>query len=56
MLAIRRWLGPPTRRELTLLVFGLGLFVLSYNLETSLRIVGVSPKALDTLNNAYLGE
>lgn len=40
---IRSWVAPPTRRELTLLIFSLTIFILSYNLETSLRMVGVKP-------------
>ncbi|KAH8103052.1 hypothetical protein BXZ70DRAFT_927885 [Cristinia sonorae] len=52
---LRRWLAPPTRRELTLLVFAFSLFVLSYNLETSLRLVGVSRDTLDSLNAKYIG-
>ncbi|EMD35587.1 hypothetical protein CERSUDRAFT_116315 [Gelatoporia subvermispora B] len=42
----RSWLSPPTRRELTLLLFSLTIFVLSYNLETSLQLVGVPPAKL----------
>ena len=40
----RNWTSPPTRREISLVLFALTLFVLTYNIETSLRIVGVSPK------------
>ncbi|KAF9805454.1 hypothetical protein IEO21_09047 [Rhodonia placenta] len=38
----RGWVYPPTRRELTLLLFALTVFVISYNLESSLRLAGVS--------------
>ena len=49
----RSWTSPPTRREFTLLAFSLMIFVLSYNLETSLRMVGVSPSRL---SSSYLGK
>ena len=49
----RSWVSPPTRREFTLLAFSLMVFVLSYNLETSLRMVGVSPSKLST---SYVGK
>lgn len=45
-------MSPPTRREITLVIFSLTVFVLSYNLETSLRVVGVSPAKL---TSTYLG-
>lgn len=48
----RNWLSPPTRREVTLLLFSLTIFVLSYNLETSLRMAGMSPAKL--ANSKYL--
>ena len=40
----RNWTSPPTRREISLVLFAFTIFVLTYDLETSLRIVGVSPK------------
>lgn len=47
--------SPPTRREITLLLFSFTLFVLSYNLETSLRVVGVNTSKLtNRLNSGYL--
>ncbi|KAI0346445.1 hypothetical protein BDW22DRAFT_1322917 [Trametopsis cervina] len=52
MPAPRNWLAPPSRREVTLLIFSLTVFVLSYNLETSLRLVGVNPSKL---SSSYLG-
>ncbi|KAI0701364.1 hypothetical protein BC835DRAFT_1323799 [Cytidiella melzeri] len=52
MPAPRSWLSPPTRREATLVIFSLTVFVLSYNLETSLRLVGVSPTKI---SSSYLG-
>ncbi|KAJ3882812.1 hypothetical protein F5051DRAFT_244319 [Lentinula edodes] len=35
-----RWLAPPTRRELTLLLFCSTVFTLAYNFENTLRYVG----------------
>ncbi|KAJ3828257.1 hypothetical protein EV361DRAFT_505639 [Lentinula raphanica] len=35
-----RWFAPPTRRELTLLLFCSTVFTLAYNFENSLRFVG----------------
>ncbi|KZT63320.1 hypothetical protein DAEQUDRAFT_815723 [Daedalea quercina L-15889] len=40
------WLYPPTRREITLVLFSLTVFILSYNLEASLQLVGVRPAKL----------
>ncbi|OCH86765.1 hypothetical protein OBBRIDRAFT_737399 [Obba rivulosa] len=51
----RSWLSPPTRRELTLLLFSLTVFVLSYNLETSLQLVGVPPAKLRSSYLATIG-
>ncbi|KAL4248526.1 hypothetical protein ABKN59_007826 [Abortiporus biennis] len=48
---VRSCLYPPTRREVTLVVFAFTVFILSYNLETSLQIVGVSPA---NLRSSYL--
>ncbi|KAF8644907.1 hypothetical protein AX16_008190 [Volvariella volvacea WC 439] len=38
-----KWLAPPDRRELTLILFSLTIFTLSYNLDSSLRLVGLDP-------------
>ncbi|KAI0828641.1 hypothetical protein BC628DRAFT_83933 [Trametes gibbosa] len=51
----RSWTAPPTRREITLLLFSLTIFVLSYNLEASLGIVGVHPQKLTSSYLASLG-
>ncbi|KAI0763049.1 hypothetical protein BD413DRAFT_616506 [Trametes elegans] len=51
----RSWTAPPTRRELTLLLFSLTIFVLSYNLEASLGIVGLHPQKLTSSYLATLG-
>lgn len=52
----RSWTAPPTRREITLLLFSLTIFVLSYNLEASLAIVGVHPQKLTSSYLSSLGE
>ncbi|KII87619.1 hypothetical protein PLICRDRAFT_176414 [Plicaturopsis crispa FD-325 SS-3] len=36
-----RWTAPPTRREVTLVFFALTTFILSYNIEFSLRLIGL---------------
>ncbi|KAK7686027.1 hypothetical protein QCA50_010838 [Cerrena zonata] len=46
----RNWASPPTRREISLVLFAFTIFVLTYNIETSLRAVGVNTK----LNAGYL--
>jgi hypothetical protein len=38
-----RWTAPPTRREITLVLFSLTIFILSYNLDTSLHFLGLDP-------------
>ncbi|TFY65221.1 hypothetical protein EVJ58_g2103 [Rhodofomes roseus] len=40
------WLYPPTRREVTLVLFSLTVFILSFNLQASLQLVGVKPAKL----------
>ncbi|RPD75648.1 hypothetical protein L226DRAFT_534559 [Lentinus tigrinus ALCF2SS1-7] len=52
---IRSWTAPPTRREVTLLLFSLTIFVLSYNLETSLGLVGVRPQKLSSTYFSSIG-
>ncbi|XP_006463383.1 hypothetical protein AGABI2DRAFT_208124 [Agaricus bisporus var. bisporus H97] len=39
------WLSPPDRREFTLILFCLVLYILAYNLETSLQLLGVDSVA-----------
>ncbi|KAI0918760.1 hypothetical protein AcV7_006903 [Taiwanofungus camphoratus] len=51
----RNWSYPPTRREITLLLFSLTVFVLSYNLETSLQLVGVHPTRLSSSYLSTIG-
>jgi len=38
-----RWASPPNRREITLLLFSLTIFILAFNLDTSLRVLGLDP-------------
>ncbi|TFK83076.1 hypothetical protein K466DRAFT_555640 [Polyporus arcularius HHB13444] len=52
---MRSWTAPPTRREVTLLLFSLTIFVLSYNLETSLGLVGVRPQKLSSTYLSSIG-
>lgn len=39
------WLSPPDRREITLLLSCLAVYILAYNLETSLQLLGVDSVA-----------
>ena len=52
----RTWAALPTRRELTLALFALTVFVLSYNLEASLGLVGVRPQKLSSSYLLSIGE
>lgn len=40
-----RWLAPPDRREITLILFSICTYFLAYNFETSLRLFGIDPVA-----------
>jgi hypothetical protein len=40
-----RWTTPPTRREFTLLLCAFTIFIISYNLNPSLHIIGLTPGA-----------
>ncbi|KAJ7512746.1 hypothetical protein B0H11DRAFT_2151595 [Mycena galericulata] len=37
-----RWTSPPSRREISLLIFSLTVFALSYNIDSSIRLVGLT--------------
>lgn len=52
-----RWTSPPTRREVTLVLFSVTVFIVSYNLDTSFRILGLDPLATQgaVLNKLGLG-
>lgn len=39
---VHSWTSPPTRRELTLVLFSLSIFVLFYNLDSTLHLFGFS--------------
>ena len=40
-----RWTAPPTRREFTLLLCAFTIFIISYNLNPSLHVIGLKPVA-----------
>ncbi|KAF8637883.1 hypothetical protein AX17_002506 [Amanita inopinata Kibby_2008] len=40
-----KWAAPPDRRELTLLLFSLTVYLISYNIDSSLRLLGFDPVA-----------
>lgn len=50
-----RWLAPPTRREITLLLFCATVFTLAYNLENSLRFIGFDASATQAVILSRLG-
>jgi hypothetical protein len=41
-----KWTAPPDRREITLVLFTLTVFILSYNLDSSLQLLGLSKLGL----------
>lgn len=40
-----RWTAPPDRREIALVLFSLSVFLVSYNLDNSIRLFGLDPEA-----------
>jgi hypothetical protein len=40
-----KWTAPPSRREFTLLLCAFTIFIISYNLNSSLNIIGLAPGA-----------
>lgn len=40
-----KWIAPPTRREITLVLFALTVFIISFNLNSSLQVIGLKPTA-----------
>ncbi|KAF9456415.1 hypothetical protein BDZ94DRAFT_1229680 [Collybia nuda] len=40
-----RWTAPPDRREIALILFSLSVFLVSYNLDNSIRLFGLDPEA-----------
>jgi hypothetical protein len=49
------WRSPPNRREITLSLFSLTVFILFYNLNTSFRFLGVDPAATESALLSKLG-
>ena len=49
------WRSPPSRRELTLVLFSLTVFILFYNLDTSFRLLGVDPASTQSALMSKLG-
>jgi hypothetical protein len=49
------WRSPPSRRELTLFLFSLTVFILFYNLDTSFRLLGLDPIATQSALMGKLG-
>ncbi|KIK56611.1 hypothetical protein GYMLUDRAFT_61873 [Collybiopsis luxurians FD-317 M1] len=50
-----RWFAPPTRREITLLLFCATVFTFAYNLEHSLRYIGYDSSAVQTVSISRSG-
>ncbi|TFK72089.1 hypothetical protein BDN72DRAFT_378723 [Pluteus cervinus] len=51
----RSWFSPPDRREITLILISLSIFTLSYNLDASLRLLGVEPLSAEgAVQSAFL--
>ncbi|PFH49927.1 hypothetical protein AMATHDRAFT_146494 [Amanita thiersii Skay4041] len=50
-----KWTAPPDRRELTLLLFSLIIYLVAYNLDTSLRLFGLNPSTTQGVVLTRLG-
>lgn len=51
-----RWPAPPDRRELALVIFSLSIFTISYNLESSIQLLGLDPvRTQSVVNNFAFG-
>jgi len=46
------WTVPPTRRELTLLLFCATIFIIAFNATTTLRLMGVDPSSLTSFSSS----
>lgn len=46
------WTSPPTRRELTLILFCVTIFVVAFNASTTLRLVGLDPSSLISFSSS----
>lgn len=50
-----RWTAPPDRREVALVLFSLTVFILSYNIDNSVRLLGFDPEAAHGVLLSTLG-
>jgi hypothetical protein len=50
-----RWTAPPDRREIALILFSLTVFLVSYNIDSSIRIFGLDPETTYGLVLSSLG-
>ncbi|THH13806.1 hypothetical protein EW146_g6452 [Bondarzewia mesenterica] len=50
---ISNWTSPPTRRECTLLLFCLSIFVLAYNFDASLRLLSSTSPSLPSSSSLF---
>jgi hypothetical protein len=46
------WTSPPTRRELTLTLFCVTIFIVAFNASTTLRLIGLDPSSLITFSSS----
>ncbi|KAN0113892.1 hypothetical protein V8E52_007200 [Russula decolorans] len=46
------WTSPPTRRELTLLLFCVTIFIVAFNASTTLRLIGLDPSSLISFSSS----
>ena len=46
------WISPPTRRELTLTLFCVTIFIVAFNASTTLRLVGLDPSSLSSFSSS----
>jgi hypothetical protein len=49
---MRGWTLPPTRRELTLLLFCVTVFIVAFNASTTLRLLGLDLSSLTSLSSS----
>lgn len=50
-----RWTAPPDRREIALVLFSLSVFLISYNLDNSIRLLGLDPETTHGVLLSTLG-
>jgi hypothetical protein len=46
------WTSPPTRRELTLILFCVTIFIVAFNASTTLRLIGLDPSSLISFSSS----